>query len=111
MNAEALRPAELSALGDAVTSSPTVRVPLDSLLRMWADAAPRLVGRPEALPTLVTALTTLAEQGALDLPAGAWDRSHVPAVPRFVTVASARRAKGDQPWRRFPWAMAQLRRC
>lgn len=103
MTGEAIRPAELAALSDAVTSSATVRVPLDSLLRMWAATAPRLVGRPEALPTLVAGLTTLAEQGALDLPAGAWDRSHVPALPKFVTVASARRAKGVQPWRRFPW--------
>jgi len=70
---------------------------------MWADAAPRLVGDPNSLPELVGALTVLAEQGTVGLPAGAWDRSHVPALPRFVTVSAARRDRGNQPWRRFPW--------
>jgi hypothetical protein len=98
-----LRPSEADAFTAAVTSSSTVRVPLDTLLVLWAEAVPRLVGEPDSMPTLVATLTGLAEQGTIDLPAGSWDRSHTPAAPRFVTVAAARRIPGEKPWLRFPW--------
>lgn len=98
-----LRPSEADAFAAAVTSSSTVRVPLDTLLGLWAEAVPRLVGEPESMPTLVAALTGLAEQGSIDLPAGSWDQGHTPAAPRFVTVAAARRIPGEKPWLRFPW--------
>ena len=98
-----LRPSELDAFTAAVTASSTVRVPLDTLLALWADAVPRLVGEPESIPALVATLNGLAERGDLDLLAGSWDRSNTPAAPKFVTIAAARRTRGERPWIRFPW--------
>lgn len=98
-----VRTSERDLMAASLLQVGVVRVPLDSLLQLWAQAAPRMVGQPGSLPALLSVVHDLAEHGVIALPAGAWDRSHTPPLPRFVTVRAARRAPGDKPWRRFPW--------
>jgi len=81
-----------------------VKLPLGALLRSWSEAAPELRGRADQFELLVASLDDLAAIGHLTLPAAAsWDRSTTPALPFFVTVPGARRARRPGTWRSHPW--------
>lgn len=97
------RPAEISALADALHAAGSVRVPLDHLWALWTTAAPRLAGDPSQAEALSAALDDLADQGTLELPATAWDTSTTPPLPRFIRIPAARRETRDREWMRFPW--------
>jgi hypothetical protein len=97
------RPAEISALADALHAAGSVRVPLDHLWALWTTAAPRLDGDPSQAAALSAALDDLADQGTLELPATAWDTSTTPPLPRFIRIPAARRETRDREWMRFPW--------
>ncbi|MBL7500563.1 hypothetical protein I6A84_43605 [Frankia sp. CNm7] len=98
-----VRQTEVDALRAALVGRGQVRVALDVLWPLWAAAAPRLVGTVHQAEGLLTALKALEGAGVLTLPVGAWDASTVPALPRSVSVPSARRAARERPWTRFPW--------
>lgn len=97
------RPAEISALADALHAAGSVRVPLDHLWALWTTAAPRLAGDPGQAAALSAALDDLADQGMLELPATAWDTSTTPPLPRFIRIPAARQETRDREWMRFPW--------
>jgi len=91
-------------LRDGLRALGRVRVPLDTVLSVWASAAPELTGSAESLAALAASLRTLADAGLLDLPAArSWDRSTRPPLPRFVTVPASRRERTPDRWRSFPW--------
>jgi hypothetical protein len=95
-------------LRDGLRALGRVRVPLDTVLDtvlgMWASAAPELTGSPESLAALATSLRALAAAGLLELPAArSWDRSTRPPLPRFVTVPVSRRERTPDRWRSLPW--------
>ncbi len=91
-------------LRDGLLSLRRVRVSLDALLEVWADAAPELLGSGESLAALAAALQALAAADLLELPAAeSWDRSTRPPLPRFVTVPASRRERPPDRWRSFPW--------
>lgn len=97
------RPSEVAALSDALVSAVRVRIRLDQLWQLWTVAAPRLHGVPHQGADLAEALTTIAEQGVIELPARAWDRTTTPPLPRFVTVPTARTGQRLRPWTTYPW--------
>lgn len=103
MTAPPPRPAEVTALGDALTATGRVRIPLHDLWPMWAAAAPRLVGDPDQVAGLAAAVTELSRQHVVELPAGAWDTSTTPPLPRSVAVPAARRDARTRGWVRYPW--------
>jgi len=80
-----------------------VRVPLHQLWTLWAASAPRLEGDPAQAAGLGAALSHLAAQGTVDLPATAWDTSTTPPLPRSILIPDARRAVRGREWARFPW--------
>lgn len=81
-----------------------VRVALDTVLAVWASAAPELIGRAESVAALAESLQALADAGFVVLPAArSWDRSTRPPLPRFVTVPTSRRERVPDRWRSFPW--------
>jgi hypothetical protein len=97
------RPSEVAALSDALVSAARVRIHLDQLWQLWTVAAPRLHGVPHQGADLAAALTTIVEQGVIELPARAWDRTTTPPLPSFVTVPAARAGQRHRPWATFPW--------
>ncbi len=97
------RTAETAALAAALQARASVRVPLDELWPLWAQAAPRLVGTPDQAASLAVALNDLARQGIVELPGRAWDMSTMPPLPRSLVVPGARRSMRDRSWMRFPW--------
>jgi hypothetical protein len=103
MTTNPARPAEISALADALHTAGSVRVPLDHLWALWTTAAPRLAGDPDQAAALSAALDDLAGQGVLELPATAWDTSTTPPLPRLIRIPAARQATRDREWMRFPW--------
>ena len=103
MTTSPARPAEISALADALHAAGAVRVPLDHLWALWTTAAPRLAGDPGQAAALSAALDDLASQDVLELPATAWDTSTTPPLPRFIRIPAARQATRDREWMRFPW--------
>lgn len=94
---------EISSLGEALIAKRKVQIPLGELQTAWAKVAARLVGQSNQVEELVSALTELASDGVIELPVQAWDRSTVPALPRWVRVPDARRAARLRPWAQFPW--------
>jgi hypothetical protein len=98
-----VRPTEVSALADALRASGAVRVPLHQLWTLWATAAPRLAGDPAQAAELAAALSHLAIQGTVELPATAWDTSTMPPLPRSILIPDARHAVRGREWMRFPW--------
>lgn len=96
-------PTEATVMAAALRAHGSVRVGLDALWRLWAAAAPRLVGSAVQAEGLSAVLTELAGDGVITLPVGAWDTSTVPALPQWVAVPEARRARRDRAWTRFPW--------
>lgn len=86
-----------------LTAAGKLQVPLPDVLAAWNRASPELghdAGRHAALSD---ALETLAATGDVELPTGAWDRSTIPPLPRFVKVTSRRRPTTARPWRDYPW--------
>lgn len=100
---ETARPAEVSALADALHATQAVRVPLDTIWKLWTRSAPRLIGTINQTTELEAALRDLAERGIIELPVAAWDTSTEPPLPRSVTVPAARRVKRARGWVSFPW--------
>lgn len=94
---------EISGLAEALIANGKVQIPLREIQASWAKVAPRLVGQPNQVEELTSALTELANDGVLELPSRAWDRSTVPALPRSVKIPDARRAVHLRRWTQFPW--------
>jgi hypothetical protein len=90
-------------LGDALVAAGRVRAPIAQILSCWDAAMPELRTHGESHTRLVDALHELAEADVIVLPAGSWDRTCRPALPKFVTVPAARRPRRATPWRTFPW--------
>lgn len=91
-------------LVDELQALRRVRISGTEVMSCWDRAAPDLRGDPDQHLRLARALEALERGGAIELPAAAsWDRSYRPALPKFVTVPSSRRAARPQPWRTFPW--------
>jgi hypothetical protein len=80
-----------------------VRVELETVWRLWAAAAPRLVGHADQAEGLAVALRALADSGLITLPVTGWDRATVPPLPRWVRCPDAVRRPRERPWKRFPW--------
>lgn len=97
------RPAELTALAEALTANGKVRIPLRELWTLWAAAAPRLTGDPAQAAGLAAALAELADRNLIELPSAAWDTSTTPPLPRSITVPGARQGDRTRRWARFPW--------
>lgn len=97
-------PARAERLWSEVEQLRRVRVDLAVLRDAWARAAPELVGSLDGRAELADALAALAAAGRLVLPAaGSWERSPRPALPRFVTVPTARRTRREPRWRSRAW--------
>ncbi|WP_133119107.1 Wadjet anti-phage system protein JetD domain-containing protein [Mycolicibacterium agri] len=90
-------------MAEALVASGKVRVTRRELTALWARTAPKLVGEPGQVAGLAAALTELASDGVIKLPAGAWDTSTFPALPRSVRIPAARRDVRARPWTQFPW--------
>lgn len=90
-------------LGDALVAAGRVRAPIAQVLSCWDVAMPELRTHGESHTRLVDALHELAEADVIALPAGSWDRTYRPPLPKFVTVPAARRPPRATPWRTFPW--------
>ncbi len=81
-----------------------VQVPLPAVLTAWAAACPERSLEGDRFAALVAALDELAATGMVELPARpSWDRTVVPALPRFVRLPAARRRRPGRPWRDHPW--------
>ena len=81
-----------------------VQVALPAVLKAWAAAAPERSLDGDRFAALVAALDELAATGMVELPARrSWDRTVVPALPRFVRLPAARRRRPGRPWRDDPW--------
>ncbi|MEV6969255.1 hypothetical protein AB0M47_29510 [Hamadaea sp. NPDC051192] len=103
MTEESPRTSEIAALTEALRTRAAVRVNLDELWPLWAQAAPRLIGSPHQAAALAVALGDLSGSGVIELPAHAWDTSTTPPLPRTIAVVGARRPPRDRAWIRFPW--------
>lgn len=96
-------PGEIEALAGALRAAGLVRIRLDDLWALWVTAAPRLAGAPTQAAALAAALRELADQGAVELPAKAWDTSTTPPLPRSVLIPAARHTPRNRAWMSFPW--------
>lgn len=90
-------------LGDAIVAAGRVRLPIGRILSCWDAAMPELRTHGESHTRLVDALHDLADAAVVVLPAGSWDCTYRPPLPKFVTVPAARRAPRSTLWRTFPW--------
>lgn len=82
------------------------RISREMLWVAYARAFPNRPQGPEERLWFSRALSTLAEQGVLRLPAiggHGWDRSAVPPIPLFVRLNGPAAAKPDRSWQSFPW--------
>ncbi len=77
----------------------------EALFRLWAAAAPELVGVIDQTVALREAIDLLDAEGALTVPRGRahWDSAFKPALPKFVLVAGVGRARREQVWRDQAW--------
>lgn len=103
MNSDSATSTETTAFLDAVTGLRRVKVDLSDLLRLWAAAVPRLVSSPQSARALRDTLDELAASGSIELPAGSWDTTSTPLLPKFIRVPSARTTKRPQAHLSHPW--------
>lgn len=92
------------AIAAAVSGARRARVPLDELRAAAQERDASLAGAPDGRERLAEAITQAELEGRLETPkaAGSWDRSVLPALPRWVArprrVPAARAETERRTW-------------